>query len=1260
MKELFSTLRDFARTHDLEAFWDAPGERMAGFPLHAAVRELVRTREERFSLGDALAALEANMNEEAPLLFASLSWMETELWALRRWTQAAALDEQGAKIKQIRLGMPREELEAWAVNRRVSPWLDMPAGYISAVLYNGWPRIWSIEDRWSLAQIICDGPIWTHAKRLPRNTREDAQRLINEVATTRPQLKPLPQPEQGTPVATLRDALDAAWAEHARVMTVRPNLKAVYQSTIIDEDAVHEPLLYRAARYQAPCEMDGQPCVRIGQAASGELTIRCDCARGAHRPCPMKMEAIRAWQEVTGRAEAAEQRARLARLLAAPAWQRQLDGLLELLAVGSPVREEEWLGWKVEESGRWGLDVRPVLVRNKKRGGGFTSRQLSQGAAADLLSDLPPSAAAERERLRLHLAIQASGRHSEEVVELLCLLAGQPNVYVQDEDGLVPLKIEADHVALELDQEGSRPIATLTSASGPLTEAQLATLRKMPPQTGGVIFSPVSRGALRLLIASGPMVRAANKLRGARLELPPEASAYMSQRAAGLLGRTDVKLGGSLRGREVQPALRLLARLERAGADGGLSLMLRVRPLEGAAAVIPGQQPELLQAVTDQGPIFTRRKLGAEQALLDRAVTALELEVDKAVELAWALDAPDEALVMLERLKDAERRELLAIEWSQRPMIYSNEDSAQRLQLKVRPADRYFQIDGKLELGDGGSIPLGLLLAAAREGKRWVRMGEDQWLKLEGQLARSVEQLARAMEAGKDTLNPLAAPVLMEAEAQGVQIDAPPKWLQHTAKIRAARDLSPHVPRTFRAELRAYQREGYVWLLRLASWAPGAVLADDMGLGKTIQALAVLLKRAKGGPALVVAPASVCVNWQREAAQFAPDLKITTVRNGQDVDALVSPSASQVVVIGYDLLARHIDKMAEIKWETAVFDEAQSIKNPSTLRFKAICKLDVAFRIALTGTPVENHTGELWSIFAASVPGLLGTQTGFAKRFQGPIERDEDAGARAALASIISPFVLRRLKRDVASELPPRTDIRLDVELSGAELERYELFRRSALEEIMRRGAGGVEDGAEEQDRFAILAAITRLRQLACHPRLMEPKSKLTSSKVETLREKIAELREEGHRALVFSQFVKLLELTREALEADGVRCVSLDGSMTTKQRQAAIDSFQAGEHDVFLLSIKAGGVGLNLTAANFVFLLDPWWNPAVEDQATDRAHRIGQESPVTVYRLVAQGTIEEAIYTMHEDKRALMDAVLSESGSARALSPEELRALLM
>jgi SNF2 family DNA or RNA helicase len=307
--------------------------------------------------------------------------------------------------------------------------------------------------------------------------------------------------------------------------------------------------------------------------------------------------------------------------------------------------------------------------------------------------------------------------------------------------------------------------------------------------------------------------------------------------------------------------------------------------------------------------------------------------------------------------------------------------------------------------------------------------------------------------------------------------------------------------------------------------------------------------------------------------------------------------------------------------------------------------------MALSGTPVENRLSELWSLYRLVFPGLLGSRESFRERFIAPIERERDARARAALARVVRPFLLRRTKAEVARELPPRVETLAAVSLSEGERHLYEDVRLASLERL--------KEASGPQKRFEVLAALTRLRLAACHPRLVDADSPLSSSKLERLLELLEAARAEGGRALVFSQFVKHLALVREALEARGVAMQYLDGQTPAAEREGRVAAFQRGEGDVFLISLKAGGTGLNLTAADHVFHLDPWWNPAVEDQATDRAHRIGQTKPVTVTRLISEGTIEEAILALHEEKRDLATSLLSEADGAAALSTEQLLALL-
>jgi SNF2 family DNA or RNA helicase len=345
--------------------------------------------------------------------------------------------------------------------------------------------------------------------------------------------------------------------------------------------------------------------------------------------------------------------------------------------------------------------------------------------------------------------------------------------------------------------------------------------------------------------------------------------------------------------------------------------------------------------------------------------------------------------------------------------------------------------------------------------------------------------------------------------------------------------------------------------------------------------------------------------------------------------------------------------LAEISWETIILDEAQAIKNFTTKRSQSAMSLQGKFKLITTGTPIENHLGELWNLFRFINPGLLGSLESFNRRFAHPIEKYNDKQTRQHLKKLIQPFLLRRTKNQVLQELPPRTEITLQVELSTEETAFYEALRRDAVDKLTDSEAEG---GAKH---LQILVEIMRLRRACCHPRLIMPAAEIKSSKLEVLRETLQEILENNHKALVFSQFVDHLSIVREVLEQEKISYQYLDGSTPAVERKKRVDAFQGGTGDVFLISLKAGGTGLNLTAADYVIHLDPWWNPAVEDQASDRAHRLGQKRPVTIYRLVAKGTIEEKILQLHGQKRDLADSLLSGSDLSGKLSTEELLQLI-
>jgi len=468
-------------------------------------------------------------------------------------------------------------------------------------------------------------------------------------------------------------------------------------------------------------------------------------------------------------------------------------------------------------------------------------------------------------------------------------------------------------------------------------------------------------------------------------------------------------------------------------------------------------------------------------------------------------------------------------------------------------------------------------------------------------------------------------------------------------------------PSTVHATLRPYQGAGLSWLQWLSTNGFGGILADDMGLGKTLQTIAhIACEQAAGrlsDPALVVCPTSLAPNWADEFARFAPDLSVVVMHGSDRRDRRDEAAKAHVVVTTYSLLSRDEAWIHDRKWHMVVFDEAQTLKNSRTRARTVARGIDAVHKLALTGTPVENHLGELWSLFDLVVPGLLGTERHFAGSVRPRIEKLGDADLGARLRQVVSPFLLRRTKDVVASELPAKTEIVCHVELDGRQRDLYETVR--AVQDRNLRAI--LADQGLERSSIQILEALLRLRQACCDPRLLPPvisKGCRASAKLEWVAQNIPEMVSEGRRILVFSQFTGFLDLAQAVMTESDIAVLRLDGSTT--DRGGVVRDFQSGKASVFLLSLKAGGTGLNLTAADTVVFLDPWWNPAVEAQAMDRAHRIGQTKSVFVYRLVARGTVEEKILALQARKAELAASILEGGGAASLrFTPEDLADLL-
>ncbi|MDE1896215.1 MAG: DEAD/DEAH box helicase [Rhodospirillales bacterium] len=469
----------------------------------------------------------------------------------------------------------------------------------------------------------------------------------------------------------------------------------------------------------------------------------------------------------------------------------------------------------------------------------------------------------------------------------------------------------------------------------------------------------------------------------------------------------------------------------------------------------------------------------------------------------------------------------------------------------------------------------------------------------------------------------------------------------YVERFRGEPEIIPvEVPEAFKGTLRPYQQEGVDWLQHLASHGLGAFLADDMGLGKTAQTIAhICVEHAEGrltAPALIVVPTSLVANWTAELRKFAPHLSVVVLHGMERHEKRDRLEETNVVVTTYTVLTRDIEFMRVLPWHLAVLDEAQAIKSPEARATRAVCQLKADNKICLSGTPIENNLDELWSQFAFLMPGLLGDRRGFTKRFRTPIEKNADPVVRGQLISRIQPFIMRRTKSEVATELPPKHTILRRITLAPDQRELYETIRGTLYETVKEQMA----ERTLAQSRVIVLDALLKLRQACCDPRLVKlgnARGTESSAKLDDLMEMVQELIPEGRRILVFSQFTSMLDLIKPRLDAAGINFVELRGD--TRDRATPVQRFEAGEVPLFLISLKAGGRGLNLTSADTVIHYDPWWNPAVEAQASDRAHRIGQTKSVFVYKLIATETVEERILELQQRKAELASIAFQEAG---------------
>ncbi|BDO07891.1 helicase [Aeromonas caviae] len=634
---------------------------------------------------------------------------------------------------------------------------------------------------------------------------------------------------------------------------------------------------------------------------------------------------------------------------------------------------------------------------------------------------------------------------------------------------------------------------------------------------------------------------------------------------------------------------------------------------------------------------YWQRDLAAEKAEAQRLRNQLPIGLPGN---EWKLDG-EQALTLVNALPELVDAGVV-VHWHQDSARLKSLDEA-ALSLRIERRQDWFQVEGALALDEHQILDLRLILRQLTPGQRTVQLDEKTSLMLSDKLVERLTMLGAMLDTEQRINNKLAYPLARLLSA--VTTAGDDAWHDLQQEWQQEVECAPELL----TALRDYQKEGVRWMATLAHHGFGACLADDMGLGKTLQALMVLRMRQHLGPALVVVPKSVVTNWQEEVARFAPELEVVVFEHPAERATLIQEAkAGQIILVNYGMLGSLSQALKSRHWASMVLDEAQQIKNAGTQRAKLLFQLDGDFRLALSGTPIENHLGELWSLFTFINPGLLGSLGEFKRRFGKAVK---DPRHMAMLRAVISPFILRRLKQQVLTELPDKTEIIHHISLSPEERQLYEATRREVVQQVQ---------SADGRALMHVLSGLTRLRRLCCSPQLVMPEWSQTSSKLDEAMNLLEEAIDGGHRVLVFSQFVDLLSLLRARIAQKQWDYCYLDGGCSAKSRQESILRFRHEAVPLFLISLKAGGTGLNLTQADTVLHLDPWWNPAVEDQASDRAHRMGQTQPVTVYRLVCEQTVEEKIVALHDEKRALADGLLSGQSEVKGLDVESLRALLM
>lgn len=824
---------------------------------------------------------------------------------------------------------------------------------------------------------------------------------------------------------------------------------------------------------------------------------------------------------------------------------------------------------------------------------------------------------------------------------VLPLLVGNDRVLVDSIHGFIPLRVVEEVPFLTIQQEKDKLVIGTN-----LPDTKYGSIKR-------VMLEPRAQDLMVVYNLTSYQVKVFQQLLALK-EIPLSASDYVKRFIEQISSKIEIHSsliqGGSLL-QQLEGNANIILRIEPC-RDGSFDVLPQVHPLEGGqVSVSPDRGKQVIFDEVEGVRYQVMRNIAAERANMQALTEQVGLDID-----SEGSNISTECMLDLVQFVQ-EHGPTYQLEWLEGTKYKVKKVSAEgAVSIGLTSRENWFDVEGSVDLGDGQMLTPSQflqLLQMGVVGRRYVRLSDGEYAQLNEQLLKQLQQLsdlAQFDRKGAHIPRYHVGAIAEILDKNSTSMSADKEFEKLKKKIMSAAKMKIPVPEQLKAELRDYQEEGFRWMVRLTEWGAGACLADDMGLGKTVQAIALMLHRASKGASLVLCPASVIYNWKSELQRFAPSLDTYILSEAEDRQALLKQMAPYgVLLCTYGLLVREAELLRGSKWNLLVLDEAHTIKNRSTKMSAAAMDLEARSRIILTGTPVQNYLSELWNLFQFINPGLLGSFEQFTNRYILPIERDENKAVQAQLRHAIQPFLLRRTKNEVIEELPDKTEITHLVTLTDAERTAYEALRISAQEEV------------DSQDKLSVnvLSMITRLREAACSMSLVADGWVGECSKLNAFRDLVEQIIMGGNRVLVFSQFTSFLGQARDILSQAGIEYYYLDGSTPTRRRADMVKQFQHGSVPVFLISLKAGGLGLNLTGANYVIHLDPWWNPAIEQQATDRAYRIGQHQNVTVYHLISDHTIEQKILRMHKTKRDMADALLEGSNLGHAMTLDDLKFLV-